>query len=103
MSEQRKCQTCGTNIPTQVYNCVNTDCFLHKMHVLERDESSFTYVKNHMEYEGFDNCFENYSDFVEVNDETFHTMRRCYLQVKHNLEQYIVDQAKLEEEDISSS
>jgi hypothetical protein len=39
--------------------------------------------------EGFDDCFDGYSDFEEIKDPEFHRLRLEYLKAKTNLAKYI--------------
>lgn len=95
----RKCDHCGIVIPPKEDFCVNTDCYNHKIQQLaklQRNRSTFSYVKFQYKVEEINNEFA----FKEVKDETFHAKHRHYLEAKRDLEQYIIDQAKLEEEEI---
>jgi hypothetical protein len=54
-----------------------------------------------MNQEGFHYCFKHYSSFKEIEDEKFHELRKKYLEVSQELEQYIknkVNEANWEEE-----
>lgn len=45
-------------------------------------------VKTSAHEEGFDYCFDGYSNFREIKDEKFHELRKAYLNAKKNLENY---------------
>jgi hypothetical protein len=42
-----------------------------------------------MDEEGFDYCFENYSNWDEIKDEEFHRLRLGFLQSMEDLRNYI--------------
>lgn len=48
-------------------------------------------VQYKMDAEGFDYCFEQYSDWDEIKDEEFHRLRTGFLQYMTELRQYIND------------
>jgi len=52
-------------------------------------------VRYRMEDEGFHYCFKHYSSFQEVEDEEFHRLRKMYLEVSEQLENYVSN--KIEE------
>lgn len=60
------------------------------------DESTLSYVLYCIENEGFEYCFDSYSDFKTVKDETFHKKLNDYLKTKNDLNDYIEKQANLE-------
>lgn len=41
------------------------------------------------EYEGFDYCFTDYSDWKEIKDEKFQKLLKTYKEAKINLQNYI--------------
>jgi hypothetical protein len=47
-----------------------------------------------MDEEGFEYCFEGYSDWKDIEDEEFHRLRLQYLQSAKDLRKYIVDKYK---------
>jgi hypothetical protein len=49
----------------------------------------FEYVYWRMKQEGFHYCFKHYSSFNEIKDETFHQLRKAYLDAADILEEYI--------------
>lgn len=63
---------------------------------LFRYESTLSYVSNCVENEGFEYCFESYSNFTTVKDETFHKKLNDYLKTKNDLKDYIEKQSKIE-------
>ena len=56
-------------------------------------------VAHSMDYEGFDYCFRNYSDWEEVKDAEFHKLREAYIAAADALETYVLSNAVLEEEE----
>lgn len=52
---------------------------------------NFEYVKVKIKEEGFDYCFKHYSSFEEIQDEKFHKLRKQYLEISNELEQYVHD------------
>ena len=46
-------------------------------------------VQYRMDEEGFDYCFENYSNWDEIEDEGFHRLRLGFLQHMKELREYI--------------
>lgn len=45
--------------------------------------------------EGFHYCFRSYSSFEEIKDEKFHELRKTYLSISSQLEEYV--KSKVEE------
>ena len=56
---------------------------------LHDELEKFEMVRYRMENEGFHYCFKNYSSFKEVEDEKFHELRKKYLEISHELEEYV--------------
>ena len=52
-------------------------------------------VQYRMDEEGFDYCFENYSNWDEIKDEEFHRLKLGFLQSMKELREYI--DSKVEE------
>ena len=46
-------------------------------------------VQYRMNEEGFDYCFDGYSNWSEIKDQKFHDLRQAYLKSKSKLEEYI--------------
>lgn len=46
-------------------------------------------LKYRKEEEGFDYCFEGYSDWEEIEDLHFHELRQTFLNARKNLDTYI--------------
>ena len=46
-------------------------------------------VHYRMNQEGFHYCFKHYSSFKEIEDEKFHELRKKYLEVAKELEEYV--------------
>jgi len=46
-------------------------------------------VQYRMDEEGFDYCFESYSNWDEIKDEEFHRLRLGFLQYMKELREYI--------------
>jgi hypothetical protein len=45
--------------------------------------------------EGFHYCFRSYSSFEEIKDEKFHELRKTYISISSQLEEYV--KSKVEE------
>lgn len=60
------------------------------------DETTISHVANCIENEGFEYCFDNYSDFKTVKDTNFHKLLNSYIIAKKNLEKYIEHQSRYE-------
>ena len=56
---------------------------------LHDELEKFEMVRYRMENEGFHYCFKHYSSFKEVQDEKFHELRRKYLEISHEIEEYV--------------
>jgi hypothetical protein len=52
-----------------------------------------------MDEEGFEYCFEYYSSWTEIKDETFHELRKNYLNSMNKLRDYIIEKSGYECED----
>jgi len=46
-----------------------------------------------MNEEGFDYCFQDYSDWKDIEDEKFHELRKEYLESAKKLAEYIDNKA----------
>jgi hypothetical protein len=68
---------------------------MEKIDKLHEELENFEMVRYRMEAEGFHYCFKHYSSFKEVKDEKFHELRRKYLEVSEQLENYVSN--KIEE------
>jgi hypothetical protein len=55
----------------------------------EDDLELWESVQYRMDEEGFDYCFENYSNWDEIKDEEFHRLRLGFLQSMEDLRNYI--------------
>jgi len=53
-------------------------------------------VDYRMDAEGFHYCFQNYSDFEEIEDSEFHELRKEYLHISDKLEEYVKNKLKEE-------
>lgn len=49
-----------------------------------------------MDAEGFDYCFDGYSDWKEIKDAKFQELRKNYLKAKNELMKYIETKVELE-------
>ena len=63
--------------------------FENRKNNLDEQLEEFEMVRYRMEAEGFHYCFKHYSSFKEVEDEKFHELRRKYLEISHELEEYV--------------
>lgn len=48
-------------------------------------------LREKIDSEGFDYCFDSYSNWDEIKDKEFHALREAYLDSKAELESYIFD------------
>lgn len=55
----------------------------------EDDLELWESVRYRMDEEGFDYCFEGYSDWEEIKDEEFHRLRKEFLRTMEELRNYI--------------
>jgi len=62
---------------------------MEKIDKLHEELENFEMVRYRMENEGFHYCFKHYSSFKKVQDEKFHELRRKYLEISHELEEYV--------------
>ena len=62
---------------------------MEKIDKLQEQLEEFEMVRYRMENEGFHYCFKHYSSFREVEDEKFHELRKKYLEVSRELEEYV--------------
>lgn len=53
------------------------------------EAENWSNVHYRMENEGFHYCFKHYSSFEEIEDEKFHQLRKQYLEIALELEQYV--------------
>jgi hypothetical protein len=56
---------------------------------LENKLEDFEMVRYRMDSEGFHYCFKHYSSFIDVDDDEFHRLRKMYLEVSGDLENYV--------------
>lgn len=55
----------------------------------EDQKEEWDALKYRMEEEGFHYCFVHYSSFKEVEDQKFHELRKSYLKIAKELEEYV--------------
>ena len=53
-------------------------------------QKRFEYVRFMIDDEGFDYCFREYSFFPDIEDEKFHELRKQYINIANELEEYRV-------------
>lgn len=58
-----------------------------------KNENQFNDVAYRIDSEGFDYCFEGYSDWEEIKDEEFHYLRLKYLEAMRALQEYVYEHA----------
>lgn len=68
----------------------------HKSFKSEKDK--FKYVYFRIAEEGMDYTFNDYSEFLEIEDKRFHELRLAYLAAGNELQKYIVDKTGLLDE-----
>jgi hypothetical protein len=54
-------------------------------------EDEKLYVEECVSEEGFSYCFEEYSDFKNINDPEFHRLRKKYLKVNFEFQNYFTN------------
>ena len=57
---------------------------------LKEDMESVCY---HVVEEGFDYCFEDYSDWKNIKDKEFQKLKKAYIKAKKDLNDYIHEKA----------
>lgn len=60
----------------------------------EEQKEIWKSLKYRMKEEGFDYCFDGYSDWLEVDDEEFHRLRKEYLKSAEILKKYILNKVE---------
>ncbi len=70
---------------------------LIKKHQVRDEEKTFKYVQVVIRNEGLHYALHSYSRFEQVEDEKFHTLRKAYLKVTKDLEEYIAIKVEAEE------
>lgn len=56
---------------------------------MKNEQEYFESVHYRMNEEGFDYCFDGYSNWTEIKDELFHKLRKNYLESAEQLRNYI--------------
>jgi len=62
----------------------------------ENEKEDWERVAYRMDAEGFNYCFDGYSDWNEIKDETFHELRENYLKSMNKLREYIMEKVDYE-------
>lgn len=62
---------------------------------MEDELENWQSVQYRMDEEGFDYCFENYSNWDEIEDEKFHELRLAFLFTMNELREYINTQVEI--------
>ena len=70
---------------------------------LHDELEKFEMVRYRMENEGFHYCFKHYSSFKEVQDGKFHELRRKYLEISHELGEYVHSKINTLRDEINES
>jgi chromatin remodeling complex protein RSC6 len=91
------CKCCGNGNKYSI--CSNEYCFDYKYNLFLRDQANVSYVKFKLADEDFHYLFENYGNFDDIVDNTFHQKRILYLKAKKDLEEYIKTQSNIEQEE----
>ena len=60
----------------------------------DKELTEFELVAHKIDYEGFDYCFRNYSDWEEIKDDEFQKLRQAYVDAANELEWYIMDKVE---------
>ena len=76
---------------------------MEKIDKLQEQLEEFEMVRYRMENEGFNYCFKHYSSFKEVEDEKFHELRIKYLEISHELEEYVYSKINSLSDEINES
>ncbi len=77
--------------------------YMEKIDKLHDELEKFEMVRYRMDAEGFHYCFKHYSSFKEVQDEKFHELRRKYLEISHELEEYVHSKINALNDEINDS
>ena len=56
---------------------------------LDQELDNWKAVSYRMENEGIDYCFEHYSNWVEIEDEEFHKLRKEFLSSMKNIKEFV--------------
>lgn len=64
------------------------------------EKENWEMVSYRMREEGFHYCFESYSNFDEIKDDKFHELRKEYLRISKELEDYVNSKANEEVQDL---
>lgn len=64
----------------------------------KEDQEDWETLAYRMDAEGFDYCFDGYSDWKEIKDEKFQELRKNYIKAKNDLEKYIKTKVVLYDE-----
>ena len=63
-------------------------------------KSNWEDVEYRMDAEGFDYCFDGYSDWKDIDDDRFHTLIQNYLEAKQELEDYVLSKISIPDEEV---
>lgn len=64
------------------------------------EKENWEMVSYRMRSEGFHYCFESYSNFDEIKDDKFHELRKEYLRISKELEDYVNSKVNEEVQDL---
>lgn len=80
-----RCETCKRDI-------FNRDSLIEVRHTVEIDKDvteNWDSLDYRMEEEGFNYCFDSYSDWEEIKEPEFHRLRKNYLEAAAVLKRYV--------------
>jgi hypothetical protein len=75
---------------------------MEKLDKLYEEEENWSMVQYRMNSEGLHYCFKHYSSFDEIQDEKFHKLRKKYLRISKELEEYVKNKLENTQELISN-
>jgi len=64
------------------------------------EKENWEMVSYRMREEGFHYCFKSYSNFDEIKDDKFHELRKEYLRISKELEDYVNSKVNEEVQDL---
>jgi hypothetical protein len=75
---------------------------MNNIYKLYEQLENFEKVQHLTEQEGFHNCFIHYSNFEEIEDETFHKLKEEYKSISEKLKNYIDHKITLLQDEIDN-
>jgi len=70
------------------------------MKMNEEEKENWEALNYRIDAEGFDYCFEDYSNWKEIKDEEFHKLRNDYLNSMKKLREYVEKKYEESQEEV---